>query len=131
MRISDWSSDVCSSDLLTASLAGAGGNLGADYAHSDHDDPCPGNQIFGKMVCIVLGPEMMDVWRICSGQGQPPRCPACRQQYPVGPDAVTILQGYGTSCQVQAFGAQAKVQVDTIFTVPCLDRKSTRLNSSH
>src|SRR3546814_7511061 len=72
------------------------------------------------MVCIVLGPEMMDVWRICSGQGQPPRCPACRQQYPVGPDAVTILQGYGTSCQVQAFGAQAKVQVDTIFTVPCL-----------
>src|SRR3546814_15294692 len=87
MRISDWSSDVC-----------------------------PGNQIFGKMVCIVLGPEMMDVWRICSGQGQPPRCPACRQQYPVGPDAVTILQGYVTSCQVQAFGAQAKVQVDTIFT---------------
>src|SRR3546814_18228785 len=92
MRISDWSSDVCSSDLLTASLAGAGGNLGADYAHSDHDDPCPGNQIFGKMVCIVLGPEMMDVWRICSGQGQPPRCPARSEERRVGKECVSTCR---------------------------------------
>src|SRR3546814_12899169 len=103
MRISDWSSDVALPIF------------------------------FGKMVCIVLGPEMMDVWRICSGQGQPPRCPACRQQYPVGPDAVTILQGYGTSCQVQAIGrasCRARVRQYVYVSVVAVSLKHNKLDVS-
>src|SRR3546814_5077280 len=36
MRISDWSSDVCSSDLLGAEGAEEGGELDADGAGADH-----------------------------------------------------------------------------------------------
>src|SRR3546814_12317449 len=37
MRISDWSSDVCSSDLLE----GAGGDFGAGLGHADDDGLAP------------------------------------------------------------------------------------------
>src|SRR3546814_9299192 len=40
MRISDWSSDVCSSDLWLAALALLQGLLGHEPARREHGPPC-------------------------------------------------------------------------------------------
>src|SRR3546814_4434951 len=38
MRISDWSSDVCSSDLVVVNKPGAGGAVGSGYAARERPD---------------------------------------------------------------------------------------------
>src|SRR3546814_1332686 len=54
MRISDWSSDVCSSDLLTVDW------LIETYAHADHLSAAPWlqQQLGGK---LMIGREIIDV----------------------------------------------------------------------
>src|SRR3546814_1070497 len=61
MRISDWSSDVCSSDLVPAALTDyIAGRTGYDYnthgkAHNDHVDFVPDEIV--ERFCILGTPE--------------------------------------------------------------------------
>src|SRR3546814_5073279 len=109
MRISDWSSDVCSSDLLPASERAIDGLL------PDLPRVIGGHSLGGQLACcrLALDPQAASaVWLVASGapywRAFPPRTrwwlPLVYRFLPWLADACGALPG---------------------------DRKSTRLNSSH
>src|SRR3546814_4881964 len=116
MRISDWSSDVCSSDLC----AGA-----------------PGRNADGKVTdfaCRNLGRSQESVDRLradlqMSFLADPARLPAIVRRLPLGPEMIDEIRGYAVTGDKPGdaiFGAH-----DESGGGIAVDRKSTRLNSSH
>src|SRR3546814_10864169 len=105
MRISDWSSDVCSSDLL---LRGGAFPLRAQ--------PRRGVQPLRRLLLLVPEDVGQDVQRV------PRPAPFLdllrRRERDVLPDALPGLAGYATALSRLSERVRA-------------DRKSTRLNSSH
>src|SRR3546814_5230842 len=119
MRISDWSSDVCSSDLLEWAerpapacgdgeirirVAAAGLNRADLLQRGGHYPPPAG-------VTDILGLECAGVVAEVSG----------RSRWKVGDRVCTLLAGGGMA---------EEVVVEARHALP-VDRKSTRLNSSH
>src|SRR3546814_6593771 len=105
MRISDWSSDVCSSDLAGADAAGDGLELAdrslvATAVPADHDTDLLHHLLLKRLLCALL-----------SGPCQV-RDASCDRQ-----DTVEIE----VRLQMGRQGVERRLQ----------DRKSTRLNSSH
>src|SRR3546814_5494837 len=104
MRISDWSSDVCSSDLIGMAVAGILSGFGCRLLAYD-PAPDPG--------LTALGGRYVELPELLSGADvitlHCPLTPATRHM--IGADAVAMM----------------KPGVMLINT----DRKSTRLNSSH
>src|SRR3546814_1689360 len=122
MRISDWSSDVCSSDLLDA-LRGADQSAGA----ADIDFAFPGHRIRSAIGAVrregpgcallvareVLGDLRDDVARALDDD-------AVARPHPQPRDLVGIVERrVGDDDAAHRHGLQPR------------DRKSTRLNSSH
>src|SRR3546814_9197291 len=121
MRISDWSSDVCSSDLpcllgvssgAAALMFAAAGSLGG--LMQLHPLLLQGMRVVGAVFLLWLA------WKIATApvatdtaQAAPPR--------PVGFISAAALQWVNPKVWMVAAGAVATY----------LDRKSTRLNSSH
>src|SRR3546814_2142299 len=105
MRISDWSSDVCSSDLLCA----------ADYLRQEHQAPAIliGHSLGGAAVLAAAGevPEARAVATIAA--------PA---------DAVHVVENFKADLSTIE---QSGMAVVTLAGRKFTDRKSTRLNSSH
>src|SRR3546814_9706052 len=104
MRISDWSSDVCSSDLLILLTAGAGGNTGWLNPFSFVSEV---RKFFDGPVILAGG--------ISNGRS----LAAARV---LGADMVAA----GTS-----FIAATESAAPDAYREILIDRKSTRLNSSH
>src|SRR3546814_10631339 len=110
MRISDWSSDVCSSDLCTA---------------SDGDTIRCGSERIRLLG--IDAPEM------------PGHCRKGRQCAPGNPRAAKAGLARAISqapiridwITVDRYGRTIAVVYAGKVNVSCLDRKSTRLNSSH
>src|SRR3546814_3305703 len=105
MRISDWSSDVCSSDLVLGAIfrrkAEVGVEAAADVVAIQHVD------------LVALGEELLlDL----HGQGR--LASAGKAGEPQHTAVVTVAHG-------AAIGREAVLDRDDV------DRKSTRLNSSH
>src|SRR3546814_9567319 len=97
MRISDWSSDVCSSDLLAHAVNGIDANARGERSHTD-----------------IVGVE--PIGEILAENRQRPRL-------------VGTTQGQARIQQNKAFlRTERKIVVERRVII---DRKSTRLNSSH
>src|SRR3546814_10734899 len=106
MRISDWSSDVCSSDLTKT-------------VHGIEFHPGKLRETLTLLakayLDIVLSPSGLAVFRVVIGEA--PRFPKlARTFYLAGPQVMTTL----VAEQLSKAAASGEV-----------DRKSTRLNSSH
>src|SRR3546814_2608913 len=71
MRISDWSSDVCSSDLLRVGLLGVA-RLGQQSREGDTEACLVGNgkHFFANVDhrSAIIGPILIGVWNACLGQ---------------------------------------------------------------
>src|SRR3546814_8487833 len=106
MRISDWSSDVCSSDLSVAAAAATSFRSESDWRLSDiMHQPCSCG--CGKRYRALPGSELH------AGEQRPRKC-----------------AGYA-SADGQEVRAGSCVQWLFPERVPGKDRKSTRLNSRH
>src|SRR3546814_6853443 len=111
MRISDWSSDVCSSDLLRAYALVLGHGLDAEPPHKLFEilsgewlaQVGPALQFFGQDRGVIAGRQ---------GERNVP----CLEFFRNGKDILSV------DVYVQDGGVQRLV---------ARDRKSTRLNSSH
>src|SRR3546814_9334461 len=109
MRISDWSSDVCSSDLGLTPHAGAAGETGMNLSRK----------------IIVVG--LLASVAACAPKPPPPPPPP-------PPEPVVIIVPPRPIPQNQAAATQILPMrgLDGHFaTLNSQDRKSTRLNSSH
>src|SRR3546814_10059818 len=112
MRISDWSSDVCSSDLIDGANAALG-----DYA--------------GKVRLVV---------NVASKCGLTPQYDALEKIYAEYRDRGFVLLGFpandfagqahGSNDEIATF-CRSTYGVDFPMFASVVDRKSTRLNSSH
>src|SRR3546814_1315208 len=103
MRISDWSSDVCASDLLTADV---------HYVRS------AGEQ-WHELRIMKGGRHNGEVGQVAGGF---PRI--------VGHVAVAVDHGFGRKCLKEVLDRR-RHRVDVAGRAGDRDRKSTRLNSSH
>src|SRR3546814_8334941 len=112
MRISDWSSDVCSSDLAVYSDADAKALHVREADEAVHIGPSPARESY------LIGDRIIAAAKVTGAQA--------------------IHPGYGFLSENAAF-AQAVLDAGLIWIGPNpasitamgLDRKSTRLNSSH
>src|SRR3546814_7105546 len=116
MRISDWSSDVCSSDLVPIALARAGLKL-TDI------DVIEANEAFAAQACAVANelkfdPEKLNV----NGSG-------IALGHPIGATGaiLTVKAVY----ELQRIAGRYALITMCIGGGQGIDRKSTRLNSSH
>src|SRR3546814_2396680 len=103
MRISDWSADVCSSDLL---------GIPAEARHG----VAPGGGVVfdaAEEVGAIGGRQRLAVWE---------------EVEPQGDVAVAPVAGGGDQPRLRKDGAPGG---ELALVVGVLDRKSTRLNSSH
>src|SRR3546814_10512925 len=107
MRISDWSSDVCSSDLLLA-FAFIFAPIAASFVFSFNEDRFPS---------LPLGGFSMEWYEAVAAD--PLVWEGLRN---------TLITGVTVSIIATALGFGAAY---TDFRYKFLDRKSTRLNSSH
>src|SRR3546814_8816625 len=114
MRISDWSSDVCSSDLL------AGAGLMAFAATSAHAQDASGGQTSGPGAQPIPPQDMP----IQAGPG------GTTTQARVRTSPTTTAPVYGNTGGLADIVVTARRRSESLQTVP-VDRKSTRLNSSH
>src|SRR3546814_5496630 len=128
MRISDWSSDVCSSDLAKTSRsqrsggfntrAVAGGNPPASFAPEEVTDYEVGAKVdlFDRHVRINLAAFNSDVKNV--------------QRNLIGVAGTRLISGVANAASARIRGLEAEL---TVIPVDGLtpDRKSTRLNSSH
>src|SRR3546814_3692064 len=110
MRISDWSSDVCSSDLLTV--------LSACPPCTDFSRAKPGNH-------RIDGERNTQVAR-CGDFVE-----FFRPEFVVMENARELIRGHHTHHAEALLERLAGLGYDTAAEVNMLDRKSTRLNSSH
>src|SRR3546814_3963070 len=120
MRISDWSSDVCSSDLVTAGL----------------DALCDQRLCAGGLCCDRFGDRADLADHINAGAAQTldqraRRTPEqCDDRYPQRDARVDLrFQQFRWCGRRNQVDAEATIAVCT--DALDLDRKSTRLNSSH
>src|SRR3546814_4808293 len=114
MRISDWSSDVCSSDLW---------ELVARYAACDGLPRKAGNVIFERRPWFELlrTQGVLDAWLASDGDDLTWALGFLRSVAPLAPHEVAAL--------IDDFLERRPDRVRDVFGT--LDRKSTRLNSSH
>src|SRR3546814_9759202 len=116
MRISDWSSDVCSSDLAEIGCAGAA-DLG--FIEGDLENPLLAQiPVPGDRLLLVVGPR--HPW--ASAQAV---TPADLKQ------AAWVLREKGSGTRQNFELGLRQFGVDPAGINVALDRKSTRLNSSH
>src|SRR3546814_8374874 len=111
MRISDWSSDVCSSDLDTEHaerMRQALANANADLLAENH-----------RYVMRITGDDAL-------GKAELDNFIDPRARYPVIATTSTLL-----TTGVDAKTCKLIVLAQRIQSMTELDRKSTRLNSSH
>src|SRR3546814_9401367 len=97
MRISDWSSDVCSSDLLFVERVDLGTRFGQGLRHHDGLSLLTLGRQKAADFTMIRGP----VWPAAGQSGTA----ACRTRY--------------------------RPTITRVASTPGIDRKSTRLNSSH
>src|SRR3546814_7881037 len=119
MRISDWSSDVCSSDLASAGNLDLVRDLGAeprDYAASDWLDG------LGEIDGVLDSADGSNADLICE-RLRPGDCYVALRGLPSA-DFAERWAAKGIVCRV-ASGP------DSAGPWPDIDRKSTRMNSSH
>src|SRR3546814_1771731 len=69
MRISDWSSDVCSSDLYADSRA-TGTHLGARFACADVAIASGGFEVMSKFISALLGVSLLAVAATAQAEGR-------------------------------------------------------------
>src|SRR3546814_1324846 len=107
MRISDWSSDVCSSDLPDVEHAaeGGSGNL------AGHDDPCG-----GRAVAKVALSSRPTGW--CSHQQQR------RHPAPVAADQVLVLDHAEGRSEEHTSELQSLMRIS--YAVFCLKKKNNK-----
>src|SRR3546814_2549331 len=110
MRISDWSSDVCSSDLVAAADRGDADTAAArsELADQRRDDPgsaCAHRMADGDASAIAVGDP----------------------SYPLGAAFIAVAEQQRAD---QRRRSECLVDLDRIDLID-VDRKSTRLNSSH
>src|SRR3546814_10580143 len=114
MRISDWSSDVCSSDLMIStndSPPGVWCQLGdGEYLPSVHTDCCNRDSTAPSFLC----------------------CEYCRAIYRSISDTGIVCWIHDRiGCTRRGAAIDAIIKVLRRCTLQNTDRKSTRLNSSH
>src|SRR3546814_4617488 len=111
MRISDWSSDVCSSDLLPKGLQSAGwvAKRTASANLLIGDAPLPFAAVISASATLDHGDGPLRATLVFAGQ--------------------TLVE-YQARQAAQAGAGHISIHVNAI-TPPLSDRKSTRLNSSH
>src|SRR3546814_4259590 len=135
MRISDWSSDVCSSDLLAAQL----GAYGVEPALVFNDPVAAreGLEPLTRIPGIARLRVLNDVGRPVTEWTSPTADPApmlSRIFFP-RPFAVTVERNGSAIGTIEVWGDSSTlidfVRPGLLAGLTCLDRKSTRLNSSH
>src|SRR3546814_8528054 len=129
MRISDWSSDVCSSDLLIEAVYDlqSGSYTSAYAANSQSEYHLYMKEVFAE----ILSNLNVDVVLDC-GIGEATRW--LRQ----GRDAVEVVRGFDVSLSRLSYAAANLTSLGVSYVlfsadlndIP-VDRKSKRLNSSH
>src|SRR3546814_5924848 len=123
MRISDWSSDVCSSDLLIARAVEAGGTH-AVYGGSVQS---PAVARVATMAGLMGVPVTIVIGATTAAKALPKHAPV-RLAYEAGAEFREIRVGYNPALQKEA---DRLAEQPGWFQVGYGDRKSTRLNSSH
>src|SRR3546814_3973083 len=125
MRISDWSSDVCSSDLLLAACA-APIRLNAVPEERTTDATIPG--IPGARFWVDKESEPFLREALVSFEKEKAHLASIGHTGPLPPVSFLAVSGGGDN---GAFGAGLMKGWTEHGDRPELDRKSTRLNSSH
>src|SRR3546814_3063913 len=118
MRISDWSSDVCSSDLAGLRVEHRAGNSGLHALRTANQQLDAKN--FFKLLDLARQRRLRNIHDAC-----------CRAKAPLPHNSYEISQ-------MPQFNGTRQIQHDThsvstlrLRGIGRLDRKSTRLNSSH
>src|SRR3546814_5888858 len=119
MRISDWSSDVCSSDLVAAGLDG--GRSGVPGGGADHRDALAA---LPQHVVEEASEELQRV--VLESQGR-----AVEQLHQPGALVELLQRGDGGMFETGIGLGQDMPEVAVGDAAGNEDRKSTRLNSSH
>src|SRR3546814_9118132 len=118
MRISDWSSDVCSSDLFNPMLGHRGCRLGVTYP-----------EIYEMQARAIFEAALI----IKQRSGEAP-IPEIMIPLVATKKELELMKAIVDSVAKQVFeeqGASVDYLVGTMIELPRADRKSTRLNSSH
>src|SRR3546814_5076401 len=123
MRISDWSSDVCSSDLLAELVV----QLPEPYVNADWAQP--GGSAAHAMYHLSLSANPSRVWSVDVGEGTGSVAHLLAQPIVVG-DTVYTMDSRSLVSAFAATDGTRRWQVD-VEDEDEEDRKSTRLNSSH
>src|SRR3546814_2055098 len=116
MRISDWSSDVCSSDLKTRSLARQAIETGKVEVGGERAKPSRIVQV-GNALRVVRGEEVFNVAVVLLSDQRGP-APVAQTLYAETEESRLAREERRAGLRAARAGYQA-------------DRKSTRLNSSH
>src|SRR3546814_7280559 len=119
MRISDWSSDVCSSDLARVAEAALGGNAKSRERHTSR----------GKLLPRERVERLLDPGSPFLEIGQLAACDMYGGEIP----GAGMIAGIGrvSGRQTMIVCNDATVKGGTYYPMTVKDRKSTRLNSSH
>src|SRR3546814_1983413 len=120
MRISDWSSDVCSSDLVVEALEADGHKVVKSQVVLDR----PIKAIGMHEVKVALHPEVAVTIKINVA-----RSPEEAEMQAEGVDV--MAQMFEEAHDVAGFTEDYQASQDAAATLGEEDRKSTRLNSSH
>src|SRR3546814_4087768 len=130
MRISDWSSDVCSSDLPWSSHASSSrAMVGRACAPARAGQ----RQVGERTLAVTAVAAVEQHWGAPFGGGklEPPRRGVVGRLY-LGDDAGKRPVAQCVFAQGQQFAVVLALRIeDALGPKPGLDRKSTRLNSSH
>src|SRR3546814_3801174 len=120
MRISDWSSDVCSSDLVLGSAAAILHRPPALAGAGDRPDPLvPDDVVDAELAGIGLG-VVGEAVALRFARG-----------HEVGCEAGRVAVGVGGARAVATDGLDVEHGAEDVYQLGQLERKSTRLNSSH
>ena len=95
---------------VRAARAGGGGDLQADVARADDDQPRAGGKHAAQRRCVRRRPQAEDPVRVDAGQGKPPRAAAGREDRMRVGERLAVLQADGALLKIKRGGARAEAQ---------------------
>jgi hypothetical protein len=101
-------------------LAGRGRNLRADPAGPDDDHRAAVVQPFAQRVGILHAAEIEDPVELCAGDLKPPRLGAGRQQEPVVPQPLAVVEFDFAARGVEADDYATQLQFDVVVGIEAL-----------
>src|SRR3546814_1224403 len=125
MRISDWSSDVCSSDLLDAAGPERRGDLEADEAGPNDDSALRANRSGYEVTAVSCGAQIVHMWEGGAGNIEMNRARPSGEEERIVGAAAAVRQNH-LSCGRAEYSARAQVEAGMVPWASDIGRASCR-----